>query len=83
MFGSKKHKANIPFGADDETHRLDKVSYSRPRIEKTVTRARAKNLSTTQEEDEDEAASVEPPNCAGPNIQCVIVALDTRVNERL
>ena len=52
VFGSRKRKADVPIGADDETHRPDTVSYSRPRIGRRVTRARAENLSTIHEEDE-------------------------------
>ena len=83
VFGSRKRKADVPIGADDETHRPDTVSYSRPRIGRRVTRSCAENLSTIQEEDEDEAAPVEPSTSARPSIQRVTAVQETRVNERL
>ena len=50
VFGSQKQKPNTPIGVDDETHRLDTISFSRPHPLKRVTRARAATLPTILEE---------------------------------
>ncbi len=71
VFGSKKRKADVPIGADDETHRPDTVSYSRPRIGRRVTRALADNLSTIHEEDELEEPPTLPSTFVGPTIERV------------
>ena len=39
MFGFQKQKANVPLGYEGESHRPDKVNYSRPRIATRSTRA--------------------------------------------
>ena len=82
-FGSRKRKADVPIGDDDETHRPDTVSYSRPRIGRRVTRAHAGNLSTIQEEDEDEEQPTIPSTFAGPSIQRVTAVQETKVDEGL
>lgn len=71
VFNFRKRKAGVPIGAEEESHRPDTVSYSRPRLRRTVTRARAENFGTIHEEDEVEAAPVEPSTSVGPSIQRV------------
>ena len=39
VFGSQKRKADVPLGYEGESHRLDKVNFSRPRIATQSTRA--------------------------------------------
>ena len=39
VFGSQKRKADIPLGFEGESHRLDKVNFSRPQIATRSTRA--------------------------------------------
>ena len=39
VFGSQKRKADVPLGFEGESHRLDKVNFSRPRIATKLSRA--------------------------------------------
>jgi hypothetical protein len=39
VFGSQKHKADVPLGFEGESHRPDKVNFSRPRIATRSSRA--------------------------------------------
>ena len=39
VFGSQKRKADVPLGYEGESHRPDKVNFSRPRIATRSTRA--------------------------------------------
>jgi hypothetical protein len=32
VFGSQKHRANVPLGFEGESHRPDKINFSNPRI---------------------------------------------------
>ena len=50
VFGSQKRKPDTPIGVDDETHRPDTISFSRPYPLKRVTRACAATLPTIKEE---------------------------------
>ena len=50
VFGSQKRKPDTPIGVNDETHRPDIISFSRPPPLKRVTRARAATLPTIPEE---------------------------------
>ena len=81
VFGSKKRKPHVPIGAEEETHRPDTVNFSRPRIGRRVTRARANNLSTIHEEVE--VRPLEPQALASTDIQRVTAVQETRVNEKL
>ena len=45
MFGSQKRKADVPLGFEGESHRLDKVNFSRPRIATRSTRANCASCS--------------------------------------
>ena len=40
VFGSQKQKADVPLGFEGESHRLDKVNFSRPRIATRPSRAK-------------------------------------------
>ena len=40
VFGSQKRKANVPLGFEGESHRPDKVNFSRPRIQTRSSRAK-------------------------------------------
>ena len=50
VFGSQKQKPDTPIKADDETHRPDTISFSRPHPLKRITRARVATLPTIAEE---------------------------------
>ena len=50
VFGSQKRKPDTPIRADDETHRPDTISFSRPSPLKRFTRAHAATLPTIPEE---------------------------------
>jgi hypothetical protein len=39
VFGSQKRKADVPLGFEGESHRPDKVNFSRPRIVTRSSRA--------------------------------------------
>jgi hypothetical protein len=39
VFGSQKRKANVPLGFEGESHRPNKVNFSRPRIATKSSRA--------------------------------------------
>jgi hypothetical protein len=39
VFGSQKRKADVPLGFEGESHRPDKINFSRPRIATTSSRA--------------------------------------------
>ena len=40
VFGSQKQKADVPFGLEGESHRPDKVNFSRPRIQTRSSQAK-------------------------------------------
>lgn len=83
VFGSKKRKPDLQIGAEEETLRPDTVNFSRPRIGRRVTRARAQNLSTIHEEVELEERPLEPPASTSTDIRRVTAVQETRVNEKL
>jgi hypothetical protein len=71
VFVSQKRKADIPLGFEHESHRHDRVNFSRPRVNTMSTRARGGNcnlndsseeLSTDMEEDKARpSASIKHP----------------------
>ena len=84
VFGSRKRKPDLPLGAEEETHRPDTVNFSRPRVGRRVTRARAQNLSTIHEEVQVEVERpAQPPASTGIDIGRVTAVEETRVNEKL
>jgi hypothetical protein len=84
VFGSRKRKPDLPLGAEEETHRPDTVNFSRPRVGRRVTRARAQNLSTIHEEVHVEVERpAQPPASTGIDIGRVTAVEETRVNEKL
>ena len=83
IFGSRKRKADVPLGAEEETHRPDTVNFSRPRMGRRVTRSRAQNLSTIREEVEVEDGPALPLAPSGIDFQRVTAVEETPVNEKL
>jgi hypothetical protein len=60
VFGSVKRKADLPIGAEEESHRPDKVNYSRPKGSGRSVRARTTAMPVIVEDDiEDETEVVE------------------------
>jgi hypothetical protein len=45
VFGSQKRKADIPFGSEYESHRLDIINFSRPQVNTRSTSARGTSCS--------------------------------------
>ena len=45
VFGSQKRKADVPLGFEGESHRPDKVNFSRPQIQTRSSRAKYANCS--------------------------------------
>ncbi len=52
VFGSLKRTPDLPLGADDESHRPDKVNFSHPRRYGRKTKERTTHMSVISEEDE-------------------------------
>ena len=82
VFGSQKRKPDTPIGADDETHRPDTISFSRPPPLKRVTRARAATLPTIPEEVEPCMEQIQPLPPVGTNIRRITAVLESTVNEK-
>ena len=82
VFGSQKQKPDTPIGADDETHRLDTISFSRPPPLKRVTRACAATLPTIPEEVEPCMERIQPLPPVGTDIRRIIAVLESMVNEK-
>lgn len=83
VFGSQKRKPNTPVGDDDETHRPDTMSYSRPRVGQRTTRAHASPLPTIIEDSSPTVVGIAPSSPSGLGIQRVKDVQETNVNERL
>lgn len=77
-FSSNKHKAKVWIGTNDETHRLNIVSYSQPQIMRRVIWACASQYYLSDKVERD---LVEPSTSAGPSFQQVTTAQETKVNE--
>lgn len=63
VFGSVKRKADLPIGAEEESHRPDKVKYSRPKGSGRVVRARTMPMPVIVEDDtkdETEVVEIQP-----------------------
>ena len=82
VFGSQKRKPDTPFGADDETHRPDTISFSWPPPLKRVTRARAATLPTILEEVEPCMERFQPLPPVGTDIRRITAVLESTVNEK-
>ena len=82
VFGSQKRKPDTPIGADDETHRPDTISFSRPPPLKRVTRARAATLPTISEEVEPCMERIQPLPPVGTDIRHITAVLESTVNEK-
>ena len=82
VFGSQKRKPDTPIEADDETHRLDIISFSRPHPLKRFTRARAATLPTISEEVEPYMERIQPLPPAGTDIRRITTVLESTVNEK-
>ena len=82
VFGSQKRKPDTPFGADDETHRPDTISFSRPPPLKRVTRARAATLPTIPEEVEPCMERIQPLPPVGTDIRRITAVLESTVNKK-
>jgi hypothetical protein len=54
VFGSSKRKANLPFGAEQESHRPDKVNFSHPKGSGRAVRARPVQMPIIFEDTEDD-----------------------------
>ena len=61
VFGSQKRKADVPIGADEESHRPDKVEFSHPRGVGRNVRARTVQLPIIVEDDSEEEEAQESP----------------------
>ena len=62
VFGSQKQKPNITIGADDETHRLDTINFSRPHPLKRITGAHTATLPIIAEKVEPYTEQYNPCN---------------------
>ena len=82
VFGSQKKKPDIPIGADDETHRLDTISFSRPHPLKRVTRACATTLPTIAKEVEPCIEQIQPLPPVGTNIRHITTVQESTINEK-
>ena len=82
VFGSQKQKLDTPIGVDEETHRLNTIHFSWPRLAKMVTRARATTLPTIVEELKTSAKQVQPLPPVGTNICCITTVQESTVNEK-
>ena len=82
VFGSQKWKLDIPIGANKNPHRPDTIYFSRPRLEKKVTRARATTVPTIVEELETFAKQLQPSPPVGTNICPVTAVQESTVNEK-
>ena len=60
VFGSMKRRLDLPLGADDESHRPDKVNFSHPRGYGRKTKERTAHMSVISEEDESNVHEVAP-----------------------
>ena len=82
VFGSQKQKPNIPIGDDKETHRPDTINFSRPHPVKRITRARAAILPTIEKEVETSIEQVQPSPPTGPDVRCITIVQESRINDR-
>ena len=82
VFGSQKRKPDTPIRADDETHRPDTISFSKPPPLKRVTRARAATLPTIPEEVEPCMERIQPLPPVGTDIRRITAVLESTVNEK-
>ena len=82
VFGSQKQKPDTPIGADDETHRPDTISFSRPHPLKRVTRAHAATLPTIAEEVEPCIEQIQPLPHVGTDICRITTVEESTVNEK-
>jgi hypothetical protein len=91
VFGSTKRKTDLPLGAEEESHRPDKVNFSHPRGSGRAVRARSVQMPIILEDTEDDtdvqkihpqlepdSISASPPNEGG--IRHVSVVEETKVN---
>jgi hypothetical protein len=91
VFGSSKRKADLPLGAEEESHRPDKVNFSYPRGSGRVVRARPVQMPIILEDIEDDtivqdihhelepqSIPASPPNEGG--IRHVSVVEETKVD---
>ena len=69
VFGSQKRKLDILIGADNETHRPDTISFSRPHPLKRVTRARTATLPTIAKEVKPCIEQIQPLPPVGTDIR--------------
>jgi hypothetical protein len=91
VFGSSKRMANLPLGAEEESHRPDKVNFSHPRGSGRAVRARPVQMPIILKETEDdtivhdihhepqpESIPASPPNEGG--IRHVSAVEETKVD---
>jgi hypothetical protein len=52
VFGSQKHKPDMPIGDEQESHRLDQVTFTCPRIETRSSQTRITSCSLTNIQEE-------------------------------
>ena len=82
VFGSQKRKHDTPIGADEETHRLDTIHFSKPLLPKRVTRACAATLPTIVEEFKTSAKPMQPLPPVGSDIHRITAVQESIVNEK-
>ena len=78
IFDFEKQKFDTPI----RTHRLDTIHFSRPRLAKRVTRARATTLPTIVEELETSTKQVKPLPPVRTNICRITTVQESTVNEK-
>jgi hypothetical protein len=61
VFGSTKRKADLPLGAEEESHRPDKVNFSHPRASSRAVRTRSTDMPIIIEEEDSNVPEVAPP----------------------
>jgi hypothetical protein len=61
VFRSTKRKADLPLGAEEESHRPDKVNFSHPRASSRAVRTRSTDMPIIIEEEDSNVPEVVPP----------------------
>jgi hypothetical protein len=73
VFGSTKQKSYLPLGAEEESHRPDKVNFSHPRGSGRVVWARPVQLPIILEDTEDDT-DVQENNPLAPELESILAS---------